>query len=272
MFSIQDKVIIVTGASSGIGRAAALLFASQGAHVVASARRSNELALLREQAKSFSGSIVDEPGDVTDEACHVRLVETAVRRFGCLNGAFNNAGTLGTSCPITQMTREDWAVTLDTSLTSAMLAAKAQIPAMRNTGGSIVFTGSFVGVSKGMPAMSAYAASKAGLVGLVQVLAVEAASAGVRVNTIASGGVDTPMGRAAADTPEAMEFVRGLHALNRIASPEEIARVALFLLSDAASFVTGASISADGGAAINAYSIPSNSTSNFNAAPPGIGP
>ena len=106
-------------------------------------------------------------------------------------------------------------------------------------GGSMVFTSSFVGYTAGLPQMAAYAASKAGLIGLTQALAVEFALRGIRVNALLPGGTDTPMGRTAASTPEAMAFVCGLHALKRIAAPEEIAQSALYLASDASSFTTG---------------------------------
>jgi len=252
MYSLEDKVVIVTGASSGIGRAATLLFASVGAHVIAAARRTQALAEVRAQAAALRGSVVDIPGDVTQEDFHSRLVDAAIGRFGRLDGAFNNAGTLGVSAPIERIRLGDWAKTLDTNLTSAMLAARAQIPEMAaKGGGSIVYTGSFVGVTAGLPAMAAYAASKAGLLGLVRVLAVEAAASNVRVNAIVSGGVDTPMGRAAATSPDTMSFVQNLHATKRIAYPEEIAQAAMFLLSDAASFITGAPIPVDGGVSIN---------------------
>jgi len=252
MFSLEDKVIIVTGANSGIGRAATLLFASVGAHVIAVARRTQALAEVRAQAAALPGSVVDVPGDVTHEDFHARLAESAIERFGRLDGAFNNAGTLGVSAPIGEIDLRDWAKTIDTNLTSAMLAARAQIPQIAATGGgAIVYTGSFVGISAGLPAMSAYAASKAGLLGLVRVLAVEAAASNVRINAIVSGGVDTPMGRAAANSPDTMSFVQNLHAMKRIANPDEIARAAMFLLSDAASFITGAPVPVDGGVSIN---------------------
>jgi NAD(P)-dependent dehydrogenase (short-subunit alcohol dehydrogenase family) len=120
----------------------------------------------------------------------------------------------------------------------------------RQGGGSIVFTSSFVGYSAGMPGMAAYAASKSGLIGLTQTLAAEHGADGIRVNALLPGGTDTPMGRVVANSPEALSFVAGLHALRRIAQPEEIARSALYLASDDSSFTTGAALLADGGVSI----------------------
>jgi NAD(P)-dependent dehydrogenase (short-subunit alcohol dehydrogenase family) len=120
-------------------------------------------------------------------------------------------------------------------------------------GGSIIFTSTFVGHSVGMPGMTAYAASKAGLIGLVQVLAAEFGARGIRVNALLPGGTDTPASvtNAPGAGPEVLAFVEGLHALKRIAKPEEIARSALYLASDASSFTTGAALLADGGVSIN---------------------
>ena len=117
-------------------------------------------------------------------------------------------------------------------------------------GGSLIFTSTFVGHTVGFPGMAAYAASKAGLIGLTQVLAAEYGPQGIRVNAILPGGTDTPMGHSVADTPDTIAFVENLHALKRIARPEEIARSVLHLASDAASFMTGAAVMVDGGVSI----------------------
>jgi NAD(P)-dependent dehydrogenase (short-subunit alcohol dehydrogenase family) len=146
----------------------------------------------------------------------------------------------------------EWEETMSINLTSAFLAAKYQIPAMLAKGaGSLIFTSSFVGYTVGMPEMAAYSASKAGLVGLTQSLAAEFGNKQIRVNALLPGGTDTPMGRTFANNPEALEFVRGLHALKRMAQPEEIAQSALFLASDASSFMTGTAFLVDGGVSVN---------------------
>lgn len=248
---LDGKVAIVTGASSGIGRASACLFAREGAAVVATARRQDALDDLVGQIEADGGHAVAIAGDIKDEALAETLVATAVDRFGGLDIAFNNAGTLGEMGDVADLSLAGWHDTLDTNLTSAFLGAKYQIPAMiQRGGGSLIFNSTFVGHTVGMPGMAAYAASKAALNGLTKVLAAEHGSHGIRVNAVLPGGTDTPMGRSVANMPESLAFVENLHALKRTAAPEEIAQTVLHLASDASSFVTGASIPVDGGVSI----------------------
>lgn len=245
---LENKVIIVTGASSGIGAAAARLFASQGARLVIGARRKAKLNAVAVDIARAGGRAVAVDGDVREEAFAAQLVETALSEFGGLDGAFNNAGTTGELGPVPQMDEANWRSVLAVNLDSAFLAAKHQIPALRKPGGSIVFTSSFVGHTIGLPGMGAYAAAKAGIIGLTQVLAAEHGPEGVRVNALLPGGTMTEM---AGDDADFHAFVRGLHALKRMAAPEEIAGAAMFLLSDQSSFVTGTAMLADGGNSIN---------------------
>ncbi|OQS09727.1 short-chain dehydrogenase [Chromobacterium violaceum] len=251
MGQLEGKVAIITGASAGIGYEAAKLFAREGAQVVAVARRARELEQLAAAIRQDGGDVAIVVGDAREESTAKQAVETARRRYGGLDIAFNNAGATGESAPVHEITPEAWRFALDTNLTSAFLAARQQIPAMlQRGGGSLIFTSTFVGHTAGFPGMGAYAASKAGLIGLTQVIAAEYGARGIRANALLPGGTDTAMGRAAAPTPEARGFVEGLHALKRLARPEEIARAALFLASDAASFVTGSAMLADGGVSI----------------------
>lgn len=250
MFALTNKIAIVTGASSGIGRAAARLFASEGAKVVVAARREAELAELVAEIQDEAGEAVALAGDVRNEAYAKALVDTAVATYGGLDIAFNNVGAVGDMGPVAELALASWRDTIDTNLTSAFLAAKHQIPAMiERGGGSLIFTSTFVGHTVGMPGMTAYAASKAGLIGLTQVLAAEYGPQGVRVNALLPGGTDTPA--ATFKTPDQRSFVEGLHALKRVAEPEEIARSALYLASDASSFTTGTALLADGGISVN---------------------
>lgn len=247
---LNNKVAIITGASSGIGYATAKLFAQEGAKLVLVSRRQTELDAL--VASLEPGSAVACAGDVADERCARQAVATALERFGQLDIAFNNAGTLGEMGATSDVSVEGWRKTLDTNLTSAFLAAKHQIPAMAGrSGASLIFTSTFVGYTAGMPQMAAYAASKAGLIGLTQALAAELGPQDIRVNAILPGGTDTPMGRAVANTEEAKSFVAGMHALKRLASPDEIARSVLYLASDLSSFTTGTAMLVDGGVSIN---------------------
>jgi NAD(P)-dependent dehydrogenase (short-subunit alcohol dehydrogenase family) len=251
MKMLARKVAIVAGASSGIGYAAAKLFAAEGAELVLAARRGPQLSAVAREIEAAGGRAVALAGDVRDEAYAKALVDLAIEHFGGLDVAFNNAGGLGPLLPIAEVALSDWEDALRVNLTSAYLAAKYQVPAMlKRKSGSIVFTSTFVGYTVGMPNMAAYAASKSGLVGLTQALAAELGPHGVRVNALLPGGTDTPMGRVA-NTPEILAYVRSLHALKRLAEPEEIAKAALYLASDASSFTTGSALLVDGGVSIN---------------------
>jgi NAD(P)-dependent dehydrogenase (short-subunit alcohol dehydrogenase family) len=252
MPQLAHKTAIVTGASSGIGLATAKLFAREGASLVLSARRANILDAVVAEIEAAGGRAVAVSGDVREEAHAAALVRVAQENFGGLDIAFNNAGTNGEMGPTPEISLSGWNETLAVNLTSAFLGAKHQIPAMlARGGGSLIFTSSFVGTTAAFPGVAAYAASKAGLIGLTRALAVEFGARGVRVNALLPGGTDTPLAEAWVATPEALSFVEGLHALKRRARPDEIARSALYLASDASSFTTGTALFADGGVSIN---------------------
>ena len=162
-----------------------------------------------------------------------------------MDGAFNNVGTMGDNCPIPDMTTENWHSVIDANLTSAFFAAKAQIPALQmRGGGSLVFTSSFVGYSNGgMPGMGAYAASKAGLIGLTKSMASEHAAENIRISALLPGATQTPM---LVDDRETRELISSLAPVKRIAMPDEVAQCALFLLSDRSTYMTGSPMIVDG--------------------------
>jgi NAD(P)-dependent dehydrogenase (short-subunit alcohol dehydrogenase family) len=248
---LDGKVAIVTGASAGIGRATAKLFAAEGARVVIGARRQSELTRVVDEIAADGGSAIALAGDVRSEDYHRALVAAAIEHYGRLDIAFNNAGIMGEAGPTTGVSEAGFAEALTINLTASFLAAKHQIGAMETGGGgSVIFTSTFVGYSFAFPGVAAYAASKSGLIGLTQVLAAEYGPKNVRVNAILPGAVDTDMYRDMNNTPEKAAFVTQLHALKRVATPEELARSVLYLASDDSSFVSGTAMLVDGGASI----------------------
>jgi NAD(P)-dependent dehydrogenase (short-subunit alcohol dehydrogenase family) len=248
--NLKNKSVIITGASSGIGAAAAQTFADAGAQLVLGARRQAELEIVAAGVRRQGGRAVVLAGDVRDPGYAEALVQLAQGEFGGLDAAFNNAGIVGDLVSMPKMSVENWTDVIATNLTSAFYAAKAQLPALLARGqGAIVFTSSFVGVSNGgLAGMGAYAASKAGLVGLVKSLASDHASAGVRINALLPGGTVTPAG--GEGDPETLAFIANLHPMKRLAAASEIAEAALFLLSDRARFITGSAMFVDGGISV----------------------
>lgn len=251
MFDLKGNVAIVTGASSGIGRATAKVFAGAGARVVVGARREAELESLVREITDQGGGAVALAGDVGDEAFAKALVERAERSYGRVDVAFNNAGVAGEQGPTTDISLDGWNQAIRINLTGAFLAAKHQIPAMLKHGkGSIIFTSTFVGHTVGFPGVAAYAASKSGLIGLTQVLAAEYGPQNIRVNAILPGAVETAMYKAVNATTEQQAYIANLHALKRVASPDELAQAVLYLASDASSFQSGTAMLVDGGLSI----------------------
>lgn len=249
---LHDKIALITGASAGIGRACALRFAAEGARLVLNARQPEPLQALADQIRAARGEVVVHAADVARPDTAQVLVDLAQRAFGGLDVAINNAGMLGPGVPAAEFPVDAWRQVMATNLDAAFHAARAQLPALlARGGGSLVFVGTIVGHTVGLPGMAAYASSKAGLIGLSQVIAAEYGARGVRCNVLLPGGTDTEMGRQAAPDEDALDFVRSLHALKRLAGPEEIANAALFLASDEGSFVTGSAMRVDGGVSIN---------------------
>lgn len=251
MSRLNGKVAIITGASAGIGRATAKLFATEGAKVVVGARRQAELDRLVAEVNENGGEAIALAGDVRSEDYHKALVATAVGHYGKLDIAFNNAGILGEGGPSTGVSEAGFTEALTINLTASFLAAKYQIAQMeKDGGGSVIFTSTFVGYSFAFPGVAAYAASKSGLIGLTQALAAEYGPKNIRVNAILPGAVDTDMYREMNNTPDKQGFITNLHALKRVAAPEELARSVLYLASGDSSFVTGTAMLIDGGASI----------------------
>jgi len=251
MGRLANKVAIVTGASAGIGRATAKLFAAEGAKIVVGARRANELADLVKEIEAAGGKAVALAGDVRSEDYAKALVALAVKTYGRLDVAFNNAGVIGEAGPSTEVSEAGWNDAIAINLTGSFLGAKHQIAEMKkHGGGSVIFTSTFVGYSSSFPGMAAYAASKAGLIGLTQTLAAEFGPNNIRVNAVLPGAVETEMYQAVNDSADKQSFITGLHALKRVGKPEELAKSVLYFASDDSSFVTGTAALIDGGLSI----------------------
>lgn len=241
---LESRVVVVTGGSSGIGRAVAERVVAEGGIAIIGARRE---AAGRAVADELGRQARFVAADVTVEAQAAALVDAATAEFGRLDGAFNNAGDVRSLGPLAQTAGDDWHADLESNLTSVFYCLKAQIPAMR-AGGSIVNNASLAGVG-GVPGMAAYTAAKHGVVGLTRAAALECAAGGVRVNALVTGNVDTPLYRRLAGAPRD----RPRHDLpapnpsGRVAATEEVAAFVAFLLSDEAAFITGAALAIDGG-------------------------
>jgi NAD(P)-dependent dehydrogenase (short-subunit alcohol dehydrogenase family) len=251
MSEMNGRVALVTGASSGIGRATAEVFAAKGAKVVLAARRSEELASLADEIEGRGGEATVITTDVSSPEDVEAMVAHAMETFGRLDYAVNNAGTEGKFAAITELTVEEWDAVLGVNLRGAFLCMKSEAAAMleAGNGGAIVNVGS-VNSFLGFPSGSAYVASKHGLIGLTTSVSAELASQGIRVNAVCPGIIDTPMHHRArgllGDEVYDSVVLPSVH-LQRAGRPEEIAQAIVFLCSDEASYITGATLTPDGG-------------------------
>ena len=250
--TLDGRVAAVTGAGSGIGRGVAVALAAAGARLVVNdvdaTGLDETLRLVREAGSDGAASV----GDVRVRADVQRLVDTAVERFGGLDAMVANAA-VGVYVDLEEMSEDELDRVLDVDLKGALVSAQLAIPALRaRGGGSIVFLTSVQAYAT-LRGCVAYGAAKAGLVAATRALAVEVGEHGIRVNAIAPGTIDTPMlardldGMNTAEAAGFLDRVRAANALGRIGTVEEVADVLVFLVSDAARYVTGATVVADGG-------------------------
>jgi NAD(P)-dependent dehydrogenase (short-subunit alcohol dehydrogenase family) len=246
---LEDKVALVTGASSGIGRATVLLMAAEGARVLASDIETAAGETVAEQARALGAEVDFLRADVSSEADVQALVAHACERFGRLDCALNNAGISGPAGPLHTIDYEEWKRTLRINLDGVFLCMKHEIPVMQGQGGgAIVNTSSGAGMIA-TPAMSPYCASKHAILGITRTAAVENARTGVRINAICPGSTDTPMLRETMKIDPAVErMILASTPGGRLGEAEEIAQAAVWLCSDRASFVSGHSLLVDGGA------------------------
>lgn len=244
---MNTQVVLITGGTTGIGRATALAFAREGARIIVSGRRDEEGGQLVSEIRKAGAEAEFIRADVRREEDVRDLIDKTVQRFGRLDIAVNTAGTEGVPGPVTEQTPESYVATFDTNVLGTLLSLKHELRVMMpQKSGSIVNISSTYGQT-GAPGASVYSASKHAVEGLTKSAALEAAGTGVRVNAIAPGPIDTAMLNRFAGTAERKAGLASTVPLKRVGKPEEIAEAIAFLSSDKASFITGASYPVDGG-------------------------
>lgn len=241
---LAGKVAIITGASRGIGAAAARAFAEAGAAVVLAARDESALAAVAEQITASGGRALVLPTDVGDPGAVERLVAKTTEVFGRLDAAFNNAGAGHMPKPLADVAVDDFDSVVRTHLRGVFLCMKYEIPAMLASGGAIVNMSSGAGL-RGVRGIGAYVASKHGIIGLTKSAALDYATQGIRVNAVAPGPIATK--RLTGLSDEQLSPVARAIPMQRVGRPEEVAATVVWLCSDQASFITGATIPIDGG-------------------------
>jgi NAD(P)-dependent dehydrogenase (short-subunit alcohol dehydrogenase family) len=244
---MSSPVVLITGALTGIGRATAVAFAEDGARVVASGRREAEGKALEAELRSLGAEAAFIRADVRREDDVSSLIDETVARFGRIDAAVNAAGTEGRPGPVTEQTAESYAATFDTNVLGTLLSMKHELRVMQaQNSGSIINISSTYGHEGGAGA-SVYAGSKHAVEGMTKSAALEAASSGVRINAVAPGPIETGMLNRFTGTAERKAALLKTVPLGRVGDPVDIARAAVFLASEKASFITGHILTVDGG-------------------------
>jgi len=253
--ALKDKVVLVTGGSSGIGKAAALAFAAEGAKVVIASRNTELLRNTLRAVEEAGGEGIFVQCDVSNAKQVEAMINTVVATYGGLDCAFNNAGGGAVGTPfalIADCTEEDWDREINVNLKGVWLCMKYEIPHMvKRGGGTIVNTSSVAGMIVNRPGRAAYASAKHGVIGLTKAAALEYAKSGIRVNAVCPGPISVPwIEQLFAVNPEKREPFKNGCLLDRLGRPEEVAQAVVWLCSDAASFVTGIAMPVDGGVVV----------------------
>ena len=246
MNDLKNKVAIITGSGSGIGRAAAILFAKQGAKVVVSDIHEGHGTAVVDEIKTSGGEAFFIKADTSKPEEHQQLVEQTIKKYGALHIAVNNAGIGGPLGATADYPIDGWQNVININLSGVFYGLKYQIPAMlKSGGGSIVNIASILGAA-GTRMSPAYVAAKHGVVGLTKASALEYADQKIRINAVGPGYINTPLVKNALDEAT-LKMLVGLHPIGRLGESEEIAELILWLGSDKSSFVTGSYYAADGG-------------------------
>lgn len=255
MGRLDGKVALITGSGSGMGRAAAILFAKEGAKVVTVGRRTEPLEETVRMIKEVGGEAICIKADVSISADVQNIIKAAVDTYGKLDVLCNHAGILHRPAPLAEQTEETWDPVVDVNLKGVFLGMKYAIPQMLSQGGGVIVNTTSAQGLVGVPNLSPYAATKGGIIALTKTAAVEYAAKNIRINCIALGMVKTPnmdwlVSQLPAESVEAKALTEMAHVLiplGRMAEPEEIAPTILFLVSDESSYMTGSVMVADGG-------------------------
>jgi NAD(P)-dependent dehydrogenase (short-subunit alcohol dehydrogenase family) len=246
MKDLENKIALITGGSSGIGRATTLAFAKRGAKVVIGSRRIQESEETRELVTASGSEGIFVQTDVSKSADIEALVSKAVAAYGRIDYAFNNAGIEGTFSPLVEQTEDNWDSVININLKGVWLSLKYEILQMLKQGGGAIVNNSSIAGLIGFPDAATYVASKHGVLGLTKTAALEYAKSGIRVNAVSPAVIATDMvDRAFGDEGKAQMALA--HPIGRIGRVEEVAEAVVWLCSDAASFVTGQSLAVDGG-------------------------
>lgn len=244
---LAGKTYLVTGASSGMGAAAALALGRAGANVVLAARRQEACENHAREIIAMGGKALVVKTDVGSESEVQNAVESAVSRFGRLDGAFNNAGILGASSPFHETETAEFDAVMRANVMGVFWSMKYEIEALLKSGGGSIVNNASIVAQIGFPGLTPYNASKHAVMGLTRTAALEYFKQGIRVNSVCPGPVETPMAEAAFGGIENLQAYMAGSPAGRSGSPEEVARPVLFLLSSAASYITGQGLTIDGG-------------------------
>ncbi len=244
---VRNKIALITGAGSGVGRATALLFAREGASVVLIGRRLSPLVRLSQEITKSKGIAFPIPGDITDPESVNQIVGSVIKRFKRVDILINNAGIAGKAVQVHETTDEMWNELLDVNLTGAFRMIRAVLPHFIEKGKGVIVNVSSIAGLVGMNHMAAYSVAKGGMIALTRCVAVEYGHLGIRCNCICPGTIETKMTRDYLSYPGRYQGISSLYPMKRIANPEEIAQGILYLASDESSFVTGTVLTIDGG-------------------------